>query len=676
MNKNWLLSVLTVVMVFSLKAGELTFQSEVYHDRLEDYRTTAIANFHESVIPIQAYLGVPVDANTLQEIIEGIPTNGEFDFKLVQLVRVLFLSHGEYEHLILPAIDTLPMWLTPHESTRVYWSENHITMWLSSAWLLKEKYGIDRDSELRKKLLHCLDLKIRYGYYEFFSSVYLPYTLSGLLNLVDFAQDEEIKQKATVAADRLLRDILLLVNDKGVFFPASARNYRSKYESAYRQNHSHLIYLLTGLGEKPDQSSHAGAFLATSSFDVQHAAESWSSKENKLMHIGHSISEIHQVHKDLLPADQTIFQWSAGAFFHPETALQTARLLSDYNLWNHGEFKDFKDFKNIPVGLAPVLAKLASSISYSSVNTQADIAIFKNKGVTLSSLQNFWKGRAGYQQWPWSANIDNIAVSTQSGNANQSLGSNSIYSNSNLPYVQQKENMALIMYRPKKSLKLLGREKHDVILFWEDENFDEYREEGKWIIGRKGDSYIAVLRHCMDIVNGAYACQDQDGQLWACVVGNHEMYGSFEAFKDIIRHAKYQEKWVYVFNKVEWHYYGMVEVDGVKLEYNWVENLTGKPDDAHTEPLVTSVEKHLSDGIIQLYPNPVDDVLKVNFNTVKPLENIRISIIALTGGIVFSREVHRPVGTVELPMRHLAAGAYLLSIETSDEILTKKIIVK
>ncbi|MCO5249251.1 MAG: T9SS type A sorting domain-containing protein [Chitinophagales bacterium] len=675
--RNITISLLFITAITNiLSAGELVFNQETYNNRLKEYRRNAIENFNGNAIPIQAYLGQEVDRSTLNDIIENMPTNGEFDFKLVQLVRILFFSHGEYDNLILPAIDTIPLWLTPNEDTRVYWSENHAMMWLSSAWLLKEKYGIDKDPDLRKKIVHDLDLKIDYGYYEFFSSVYFPYTLSALLNLVDFSKDREIHDKAVLATDRLLTEILLLVNNKGVFFPATARNYRNYYENAYGNNHNHLIYLLTGMGEKPEKATHAAAFLATSTYDVQKVVESWSSTENLILKNGHSISDIGKINQDLSLVDRVVFQWSGGAFFHPKVALETAQLLNDYNLWGHEEFKDFREFKNIPLNLAPILSEVASSISYSSVNTQANIAIFKNKGVTLSSIQNFWKGKAGYQQWPWSAAVDDIAVNAQTGDATQPLGEHSITVNSTLPYIQQKDNLALIMYRPHKSLKLFGRDKHDVVLMWDNDNFDEYREVGKWIVGRRGNSYIGVLRHCTDIINSTYFCDDQDGQLWACIVGNQDMYGSFENFVDKIRHSQYQEKWNYVFDKAEWHYYGMVKVDDIKLDYDWVEGLTEKPDDPKTDPLVTSVKSHTLEPSLNLYPNPAKDVIKIDLSILNSQGNIKLSIINDIGKTVFSQELSPSYSLYEVSTQNFSPGIYFLYVETSDGTVSQKLIIQ
>lgn len=660
-------------------AQKIDFQQEVYQQRQAEYRLNALEKFNFQAIPIQAYLGQPVSQDAFTDILNGIYTNGEFDFKLVQLLRVLYFSNGEYESQLLPAIQSIPLWLTPNEKTRVYWSENHITMWLGSAWLLKEKYGIDNDPELRKKLIHCLDLKINYGFYEFFSSVYFPYTLSGLLNLVDFAQDPEIKQKAILATNRLLKEVLLVVNDKGGFFPAAGRNYRDKYNSAYGQNHSHLIYLLTGLGEKPDSASHAAAFLATSTLDVKGIVESWSAEENTILNIGHTIQECNQIHKDLLSNDKVVFQWSGGGYFHPEVALQTATLLDSYNMWEHKEFRPFKDFKGLPIQLAPVIANVASSLSYSSVYMKADVAIYKNHSVTLTSAQNYWKGRAGFQQWPWAASTGTMGVTTQSGNINNALGEEDLSANSNLPYIEQKENVALIMYRPNPDLSLFGYDKHDVRLFWEvkDNKYDEVVFEGKWIIGREGDSYVAVLRHCTDFINGEYGCEDQDGQLWACVVGNKEKHGSFEQFLQIIRAAKYHEKWNYVFNKAEWHYYGMVEVDGKRIEHNWVSDFFGVPNDPKTDPPVTSVRDLLESNSITVYPNPVRDNFILSWNLQIPAYNSRLRIIDVSGREVSNQQIDLlPNQAAQISVQGLKAGMYQVLLNTEAGTVVQKIIIQ
>ena len=164
-------------------------------------------------------------------------------------------------------------------------------MWMSSDWLLHEKYGKIVDSTLDQRLRHYLHLKVQYGFYEFNSSVYGPYCLSGLLNLADFSQDVEIKTLATQAAQRLLKSFLLETNDKGTYFPVAGRNYYGKYDTPYDQNHNNLIYLLTGFGEAPSQASHAGGFLSTSSIPVDSVINSWTPIVNTHFTLGHTLQD-------------------------------------------------------------------------------------------------------------------------------------------------------------------------------------------------------------------------------------------------------------------------------------------------------------------------------------------------------------------------------------------------
>ncbi|MBK9453314.1 MAG: hypothetical protein IPN95_28795 [Bacteroidetes bacterium] len=129
-----------------------------------------------------------------------ITTNNVVDFSIVQLVRVLFLSNGQYDSLLLPALNSIPYWINQDDTVRNFWSENHLIMWTSSDWLLHISADRPVDSSLHDRLLHYLELKNQYGFYEFNSSVYAPYALSGLLNLADFAVDSVIKSLATSAA--------------------------------------------------------------------------------------------------------------------------------------------------------------------------------------------------------------------------------------------------------------------------------------------------------------------------------------------------------------------------------------------------------------------------------------------------------------------------------------------
>jgi len=64
------------------------------------------------------------------------------------------------------------------------------------------------------------------GFYECNSHVYLPYTLSALLNLYDYSTDEDVKSQSSVLANMLVRQLLTTTSDKGVAnLAVSGRSY-------------------------------------------------------------------------------------------------------------------------------------------------------------------------------------------------------------------------------------------------------------------------------------------------------------------------------------------------------------------------------------------------------------------------------------------------------------------
>ena len=191
--------------------------------------------------------------------------------------------------------------------------------------------------------------------------------------------------------------------------------------------------------------------------------------------------------------------------------------------------------------------------------------MYKNRGVVLSSIQNHWKGRAGYQQWPWVATIGDQAVFTRSGNPKTT---NKI-SNSNLPYIEQKDNVALIMYRPNKDLSTLGRKNTSVALHWQKENFDKVVRWDKWVIGTKGDNYIGIRMHCVKTINGFSACDTSDGQTWVVIVGNKNTHKSFANFQNIIKQSKYAERFVFDYSALNYIYHGEININGKKIVHRW-----------------------------------------------------------------------------------------------------------
>jgi len=631
----------------------------VYTQRQADYITTSIANGTSENNILKAKLGLSLDTIELNDILQGISAGTTSDFDIIKLIRILYFTNGAYDAQILPVLNSVPYWINKGDTVRNYWSENHMIMWMSSDWLLHEKYGRAIDNTLDARLRHYLELKVTYGFYEFFSSVYSPYALSGLLNLADFSQDTQIKQLATKAAQRLLSDMLLLTNNRGTFFPTAGRNYTGKYFPPYGQNHNHLIYLLTAMGNAPLEASQAGAFLATSSLEIDSVVAAWNPIIDTLYTIGHSLDSGLVLNSSMSSIDKTVFQWSSGAYFHPKIVLETAKLLSDSNLWKHVDFALLRPIANLPVSIYEDLAEGLGVISKSSVICGQQVSIYKHNSVSLSSIRDFWKGKVGYQQFPCVANVGTTAVFTASGEVKQNWASrNSTNTNTHLPYVFQKKNVALLMYRPEPTPDIIGPafSFKDVGLHWREQDFDETVSDSLWLLGRQNESYVAVKRSCVSRTDSVWACATDVGQSWVIMVGDSGLYGSFTNFKNVVHAAQFQEKWYYDTASSQYVYYAKISVDSVSIDYAWGVDST----------LATGInETTQQPNAFNLYPNPVADILHIEGVSVADYPSI--CIYNALGILVYKGRTSATVST-----RNLATGVYILLLEGDTKLSQRK----
>ncbi len=615
-----------IALLFTLSSSSLIGQT--FEIRKQQYIDSALANPNGSSIVIQAFAEETVTQSELDSLYVRIPTQSTIDFELVKLVRVMFLGGEIYDSQILPEVNQIPYWINNYDTIRSFWSENHESMWMSSDWLIHERTGRPIDNSLEQRLKHYLHLKVNYGFYEFFSSTYAPFCLTGLLNLADFAEDVEIKTLAATAAKRLLSDILLVANDRGVYFPAAGRNYTSRYGNPYGHNHSSLIYLLTGLGQVPTDASHAGAFLATSSVDFSDVGEAWVAELDTTLSIGHTLEEGFVINQNMTTIDRTAFQWSSGAYFHPDVVYETVQLLEDSNMWNHVDFELLAPVAGFPLESYPEIAEGLSELTMSSGIFGQDVSIFKNGRVTLASIQDFWKGKIGFQQWPGVANVGLSAVYTSSGYVDEVWGtSKHDNANEHLPYVEQSSNVALIMYRPEEVSPILPFHNTEVALFWHDTAFSEIVEDDLWLIGRQEDGYVAARRSCIGEINGHRACPTVGGQTWVIVVGNEDMYGSFSSFQNLISQSQFMEEWLVTVNG-DSTYHASIDFDTTHIEHYW-------------DPLeyvgIADVE---SNHGIKVWPNPATDILNVELTDFST--SLEMTIVDLAGREIWNSSTIHP----------------------------------
>ena len=662
----------TLHVCFILSVGMMlllnyTVQAQsTFSARKTAYMNAVMQQDNMSAKIFKAYNNVPLTTQEVAVHLEGLEEIKTVDFQITEIIRLLFFTEGQFDNEILGALNEIPFWLPDNKGDeRQYWSENHMIMWMSASWLLHESYGWEKRDTLEQMLNHYLDLKNTYGYYEFLSPIYARYTMAALLNLADFSKDTSIKIKARNAARKLMRQILQVVNDEGTFFPAAGRAYYSAYDKEGRLRPT--IYLLTGLGDFTDDTEISSVFFATTSINLYVVLNEWKSTRNITINSGHSIDEGKTIHANLERQDRGIFQWSAGGYFHPDLAADFKWNLDYYDLWTHEAFSDYAQYQSLPSAGFVAAAETAAAISRSSYIGESEVKVYKNRGVVLTSIQDHWKGRKGYQQWPWVATVGKEAVFTRSGTPAPS----STTSNTTLPYVEQVDNVALIMYRADKDLSLFTSDSYDVALHWQEEDFDEVVRFDNWIVARQGTSYVAVRKHCNQTINGYDACDDQDGQTWAVVVGNSSTHGSFDDFEEVIRDSSYAERWIYNWLNGGYTYHGEINVDGKRIYHRWAQGIFYKEASEETVFVKELVESDLEG--VTLYPSPANTYFNITTNADFGTVN-KITAVNYLGQLIYKDTFEQENDTIRIACDNWEPGVYFLVLESDKGTKTLKLI--
>ena len=479
----------------------------------------------------------------------------------------------------------ISLWLTTGERYMCYWAEADMILWLSSTWLLRSRLRVrtndDVFREVESRLVHFLETKLEYGFYQFFSPTKSQGTLAALLNLYDFAPESRIRSLAGQVVARMLSELLLFPNEQGYFFPVTASGEVEDYTSP---RFSSIMWFLTDKDPIPVEPDFVGSFLATTAFDLEEIGETWESSLSVKMTVGHPVTDLKEIHADQSSRDRILFQWSAGAYVYPEVVSDTLDMIDAYKLEDHVFWDGYKFlFSSAFRFNLHEISEMFFGFTKGSDLSGANVSVYRDGDVVLSSLERYNVQYRSRQQWVWMATVGDVAVWTQSGVVDGDFEENHNDAvNTHMPMVQQEDHVALITYRPAKDLRenpllriFLPNGETQVALYFPLDRFDQVEESGHWLMGRNGDNYIAVWRHktsktsCAGRPNSCreYFYSDPQeglqGQSWAVVVGNSDTHGDFDDFQDIVTAGTVSEhssgilSWLF-----GWGYRTELSVDG------------------------------------------------------------------------------------------------------------------
>lgn len=481
------------------------------------------------------------------------------DFGLNGILRLLYL-HGQ--NPMVPqdvkdrarrALLNFKYWIDePGKDTMCFWSENHQILFATGEYLAGQLYpndvfpnarmtGAQHRDKARPRILRWLDLRMKFGFSEWYSPVYYEEDLLPLFNLVDFAREPEIRDRAAIVIDLLMFDLARL-NFRGSFGVTAGRAYEEHKFSGWGQSVGDSMEILFGTrGRFGGRNSYAATSLATSrGWKVPTALVAIGRDTPARFYArersGFSFAEAGAAGLGFGSYEDGIVWWGMGGYVAKDTIVLSRKMINHWDLWRYPELNDiFGKIKWIPDFLLPAASNTLSPITEGSVLSTANTTTYRTPDGMLSSVQSFRKGQIGFQAHAWQATLgmDANVWTTAPGNRGHD-GPTAWTGSSSLPRVVQAENVAVILYNPGLAQQLMFS--HKTHAWFPKAAFDEVVTRGNWSFGRKGDGYVALFSaraprwETTGPSAGKEITADGSQNAWVCQIGRKALDGTFAQF--------------------------------------------------------------------------------------------------------------------------------------------------
>jgi hypothetical protein len=299
-------------------------------------------------------------------------------------------------------------WGEPYQEME-YWSENHYIMFASSEFLAGQLWpqdtfqpardflspvhdpifrltGKERQKRAKARVLKWLNNKLLFGWTEFNSAGYYREHMWAVLNLVDFALDEEIRKKAELVLDLLLFDIVRFHHKGSMGAPGGRSQFKSKH-NGWDNALGDVIEIMLGtrrifldengeigccfatttykvpdvlleIGINPpefsfiDRSRVSISFEEAPKYGIQYSQKSdqkdsieqgFNPKRKKHFKVLDEVNEaIRESHNDYGPMeDDTVFWWGVSAYFNGQVVRNTLTCITNFRLKLNKPFTTF-----------------------------------------------------------------------------------------------------------------------------------------------------------------------------------------------------------------------------------------------------------------------------------------------------------------------------------------------
>ena len=505
------------------------------------------------------------------------------DFTVGALIRLYslhrddgFLTSGQVNAISAALLGYKYRLSGPGQSQTEMWTENHQIMSHGSDYLAGQLFpgaifsndcrtGREHMETARTEILRWLSFHAETGFAEWNSIPYYNMDIAALLNLAEFAQDEQVQTRAVMMVDSLLFD--LAVNSfYGQMGSSHGRAYAGNVLSAAGDSLLNLQTLVFGYGRFQSVDMASTMLVTGKRYLTPPVLEAIGvdTPDELLNYQRHSIQVTADAAKrwNIDLSDDRDFEiwWGMGAFTTPEVIDLTVDAINGNNLWHYKEFKPLHAVSKVlrPLDALPAASRVLSSALNGPLMSEVNKICYRTPDGMLSTAQDYRPGEPGYQQHIWQATLGPYAVVfvTNPGMQKDGAGPGYWSSNGRMPRNGQYRNALISVYKVPRhcmpfpfAARPIGYT-HAYFPRWA---FDEVVESavpggGGWVFGRRGDGYVALYSHLSYqwTASGPEAGQEIGvpgfENIWICQIGRKTVDGSFADFVRTISQSHLEVK--------------------------------------------------------------------------------------------------------------------------------------
>ena len=431
------------------------------------------------------------------------------DFTLSALLRVLY--RFDNSPLLSPALRTeleetalgFKYWIDePGNDVMCYWTENHQILFATCELLAGQRFPDQAFSNNGKTgkwhaehattaIKKWLGWRLKYGFSEWLSNCYYDEDLLALANLVDYAEDADIRRDATRIVDLILFDIAVH-SYRGTFGATGGRTYMRDVLPAISPV-SPVTQLYWGQGTL-DRVSLSAMLLVTSSYKVPEAIRAVAAGRPEVMEARarHSLNVDDAIARGVRPelGEDLMFFWGAQVRQHRKV-IDASLQLTPPSHYLTPRLKAWRDYFEREERLGQPYDPDPDA----SADTQADVYTYRTPDYQLSCVQDYRPGKAGFQQHIWQATLGGdtpetkaVVFTTQPGT--EELRGRPSYWTGNpvLPKAVAHKNVLLCFYWCMPTQTSLWY----THAYFPKDRFEETVETNGWLFGRAGEGYVAL----------------------------------------------------------------------------------------------------------------------------------------------------------------------------------------